>query len=63
MDTSTLLLVRVWQQRDADGRPAFRASVRPVDGESERLFTRVADLARYLRRMTPAASHRSEETA
>jgi len=49
MDTSTLLVVRVWQQTDRRGRAAFRASVRPVDGEAERLFTRATDLARYLR--------------
>jgi hypothetical protein len=53
MDTSTLLLVRVWQQPDERGRAAFRASVRAVDAEGERLFTRATDLARYLRSVSP----------
>ena len=48
MLTSTLYLVRIWQQPDRRGRTSFRASVRAVDAERERLFTRAADLARYL---------------
>ena len=65
MTTSTLLVVRVWQQPDRRGRAMFRASVRPVDAEGERLFTRATDLARYLRRVSRPGSSTasSEETA
>lgn len=47
MDPSTLFVVRVWRQPHR-GRSVFRASVRAVDVEQERLFTRPADLAHYL---------------
>ena len=47
MDPSTLFMVRVWRQ-PLRGRSVFRASVRAVDAEHERLFTRPADLAHYL---------------
>lgn len=47
MDASTLFMVRVWRQLQR-GRSVFRASVRAVDAEHERVFTRPADLARYL---------------
>jgi len=58
MLASTLYLVRVWQQADRDGRPAFRASVRAVDAERETLFTRPADLARYLANANPSTAER-----
>jgi hypothetical protein len=47
MDPSTLFIVRVWRQLRS-GRTVFRASVRAVDAEHERVFTRPADLAHYL---------------
>ena len=47
MDPSTLYMVRVWRQPQR-GRTVFRASVRAVDAEHERVFTRPADLAHYL---------------
>jgi len=47
METSTLFLVRVWRQPRRGGT-SFRASVRAVDVEQERVFTRAADLARFL---------------
>jgi hypothetical protein len=59
---SILLVVRIWQQPDRRGRAAFRASVRAVDAERERLFTRAADLTRYLRSVSVPARH-LEETA
>jgi hypothetical protein len=49
MEISTLFVVRVWRQTQRGGL-AFRASVRAVDVEQERMFTRAADLARYLER-------------
>jgi len=53
METSTLFVVRVWRQTQRGGT-AFRASVRAVDVEQERLFTRAADLAHYLERTSVA---------
>lgn len=47
MDPSTLFMVRVWRQQQR-GRSVFRASVRAVDAEHERVFTRPADLAHDL---------------
>lgn len=47
MECSTLFVVRVWRQIYR-GRGAFRASVRAVDAEQEHLFTRPAELARFL---------------
>jgi hypothetical protein len=49
METSTLFVVRVWRQAQ-HGRSLFRASVRAVDVEHERVFKRPADLAHYLER-------------
>jgi hypothetical protein len=54
METSTLFVVRVWQQPEHRGRDTFRATVRAVDAEQERLFTRAAELARFLERMSVA---------
>jgi len=50
---SGLFIVRVWRQRNRSGVRAFRASVRAVDAERGRVFTRAADLARYLLRNCP----------
>ena len=47
---SSLFIVRVWRQRDRRGAAAFRASVRAVNAERGRVFTRPSDLARYLLR-------------
>ena len=49
METSTLFVVRVWRQAQ-HGRTLFRASVRAVDVEQERVFKRPTDLAHYLER-------------
>ena len=54
MEASTLFVVRVWQQPQR-GRLAFRASVRAVDVEQERVFTRPAELARFLEQAGRAA--------
>jgi hypothetical protein len=54
METSTLFVVRVWQQPERCGRDAFRATVRAIDAEQERLFTRATELARFLERMSVA---------
>ena len=54
METSTLFVVRVWRQPQR-GRTAFRASVRAVDVEQERVFTRPAELARFLEQAGRAA--------
>jgi hypothetical protein len=54
MECSTLFVVRVWRQIRR-GRSTFRASVRAVDAEQERLFTRSAELARFL-------SHASDQS-
>jgi hypothetical protein len=51
MESSTLFVVRVWRQVH-HGRSAFRASVRAVDVEQEHRFTRPADLAHYLERVS-----------
>jgi hypothetical protein len=53
METSTLFVVRVWRQAQ-HGRSLFRASVRAVDVEHERVFKRPADLAHYLERASSA---------
>ena len=50
---SSLFIVRVWWQRDRRGATAFRASVRAVNAERSRVFTRPADVARYLARNCP----------
>ena len=50
---SSLFIVRVWRQRDRRGATAFRASVRAVNAERGRVFTRPSDLARYLLRLCP----------
>ena len=47
---SSLFIVRVWRQRDRRGAAAFRASVRAVNAERGRMFTRPSELARYLLR-------------
>lgn len=54
MVASTLFLVRIWRQPDRPGRGSFHASVRAVDAEREALFTRPADLVRYLARTSAA---------
>lgn len=56
MLTSTLFIVRIWQRPDRRGRALFRASVRAVDAERERLFTRAADLTRYFEASCAQAS-------
>jgi hypothetical protein len=50
---SSLFIVRVWRQRDRRGANAFRASVRAVNAERGRVFTRPSDLTRYLLRTCP----------
>jgi len=60
METSTLFVVRVWRQAQ-HGRSLFRASVRAVDVEHERVFKRPADLAHYLERASAAPSRRELE--
>ena len=60
MEPPSLFVVRVWQQQDARGRGAFRASVRAVDAERETVFTRAADLARYLESASLLAASRRE---
>ena len=50
MSAPLLYLVRLWQQPGQHGDAAFRASVRPLDGERETLFTHPVDLAQYLAR-------------
>jgi hypothetical protein len=55
MDPSTLFMVRVWRARQR-GRSVFRASVRAVDAEHERVFTRPAALAHYLERASESGS-------
>ena len=57
METSTLFVVRVWRQAQ-HGRSLFRASVRAVDVEHERVFKRAADLAHYLERASSAPPQR-----
>jgi hypothetical protein len=57
METSTLFVVRVWRQAQ-HGRSLFRASVRAVDVEHERVFKRPADLALYLVRASRAPPQR-----
>ena len=64
--SSTLFIVRIWQQPDRRGRALFRASVRAVDDERERLFTRASALARYFETLhapgrKPADSHQLKE--
>jgi hypothetical protein len=50
---SGLFIVRVWRQRDRRGAAVFRASVRAVNAERGRVFSRPADVARYLARNCP----------
>jgi hypothetical protein len=57
METSTLFVVRVWRQAQ-HGRSLFRASVRAVDVEHERVFKRPADLTHYLERASSAPARR-----
>ena len=57
---SILFIVRVWRQRDRRGAAAFRASIRAVDAERAQVFTRPADVARYLLRNCPDESPRQE---
>ena len=45
---TSLFVVRIWRERCRRGGTAFRASVRAVNAERGRVFTRPADLARYL---------------
>jgi hypothetical protein len=55
---SSLFIVRVWRKRDRRGAAAFRASVRAVNAERGHVFTRPADVARYLERNCPDESPR-----
>lgn len=50
MSRANLFVVRIWRQRDRGGAAAFRASVRAVNAERGRVFTRPTDVARYLAR-------------
>ena len=52
---SSLFVVRVWRKDGRGGLAGFRASVRAVNAEHSRVFTRPADLARYLLRHCPQA--------
>jgi hypothetical protein len=60
METSTLFVVRVWRQA-RHGRSLFRASVRAVDVEHERVFKRAVDLAHYLERASSAPPRRDRQ--
>jgi hypothetical protein len=50
---SSLFIVRVWRQRCGGAARGFRASVRAVDDERERIFARPADLVAFLARKSP----------
>ena len=44
---TSLFVVRIWRERSRRGTAVFRASVRGVNAERGRVFTRPADVARY----------------
>ena len=58
---ASLFVVRIWRERARRGAAAFRASVRAVDAERGRVFTRPADIARYLARNCPEEDERVME--
>ena len=58
---SSFFIVRIWRERVGRGTGAFRASVRAVDAERGRVFTRPADITRYFANSCPEEDDKAME--